>query len=199
MLVVSLHNKVAMKLLGIFLFCLSLLACQHRPHAQESTPPLLQGWQMSGKFSFYHEETILGSFEWDRHPKHYTLRFQGPLSVGAAVLEGDASGVHFSNDKGDKAQGVSAEQLLDAHMGWHVPIEALPYWIQGRVVPGSKATVSHDQWGRLQVIEQLGWRVEISAYDSWHGRTMPKRFLFKRGNTWGKLVIKSWDWLAPSA
>ncbi len=183
-----------MKKLIIVLVCMGLLSCQHA--IEQADPPAyeLSAWNMQGKFSFYHKETVLGSFEWERQPRHYKMFFHGPLSVGTALLEGGPLKVRFSNDRGEQAEGDSAEELLDVHMGWHVPIEALPYWVQGKVVPREKAVVTRDEYGRLAVIEQLGWRVEILEYHLWHGLMMPKRFLFKRDDVWGKLVIKSWGW-----
>lgn len=179
----------------IMVLTIFLAACQQVPVA-ESKPkaPSLNVWTMSGKFSFYHHETVLGSFDWERDEAQYLMRFRGPLSVGTAVLKGRSGAVEFSNDRGDRAVDTSAESLLRTHMGWDVPMEGLHYWVQGLLVPGEAARVAKDDYGRYQVIEQLGWRTEISDYKIMHGVMVPTRFLFKRGDVWGKMVIKSWDW-----
>lgn len=108
------------------------------------------------------------------------VRLFGPLGVGAVRMQFDENGAVLFDQKGRAHYGDSAEQLLNRIVGWPIPVDALSAWLFS--MPSSAAPfryqLGEDQ--HLAILEQLGWRIEYSAYRDYSGEFMPRKIIASR-------------------
>jgi len=113
------------------------------------------------------------------NPKN-EVRLFGPLGVGAVRMQFDENGAVLFDQKGRAHYGDSAEHLLNRIVGWPIPVDALSAWLFS--MPSSAAPfryqLGEDQ--HLAILEQLGWRIEYSAYRDYSGELMPRKIVASR-------------------
>ncbi len=124
------------------------------------------------------------------------VRLFGPLGVGAVRMQFDEKGAVLFDQKGRPHYGDSAELLLNRIVGWPIPVDALSSWLFS--MPSSAAPFRYqlgdDQ--HLAVLEQLGWRIEYSAYRDYSGELMPRKIVASRdlpatkGQKGGTIIVK---------
>jgi len=124
------------------------------------------------------------------------VRLFGPLGVGAVRLQFDESGAVLFDQKGRAHYGDNAEQLLNRIVGWPIPVDALKAWLF--LMPSDVAPFRYqlDQEMHLATLEQLGWRIEYSAYRDFAGESMPRKIVASRdlpkvdGQEAGAIIVK---------
>ena len=83
--------------------------------------------------------------------------------------------------------------LIQDNLGWQVPMDALHWWVRGLAAPGAHEELELDARGLLTSINQFGWRVSFSRYDSTTGIELPKKLNATRDNYRVKLAISRWQ------
>jgi len=86
------------------------------------------------------------------------------------LLSGNAQGVEIQTPDGKLIRASSCEALLQAELGWHVPISKLQF----------------DPRKKLLRLEQPGWQIEYEQY--------PKLFL-RHDDLRIKIMVTSWKLL----
>jgi outer membrane lipoprotein LolB len=79
------------------------------------------------------------------------------------VRQGDA--VQLTTAEGKEYRAPDAESLTERTLGFRLPLEGLADWVQGHATPGVPAKVEKAADGRLQSLEQRGWKVQYLQYD----------------------------------
>ena len=131
--------------------------------------------------------------QWRQAPDSYLLRFTGPLGVGLLEVVGGAAGVEARFPDGRRIRAASPEELLEAEIGWSVPLEGLRYWIVGVPAPdGTRARLKPDDQGRLARLEQAGWTVVYDQYVEHGDLVLPERIRFSSGSVDATVVVRQW-------
>ena len=119
-------------------------------------------------------------------------RLSGDTHRRAGTLEGMEGGAR---------QGEDAEALLQAAIGWAIPVNRLPDWVRGLPVQDTSgpAQVKPAVDGRLQSLQQLGWTIE---YRDWYPASdsrpaLPRRIEARNGDAQVKLLVDHWDFPQP--
>jgi outer membrane lipoprotein LolB len=82
-------------------------------------------------------------------------------------------------------------------IGWHLPVDALQWWVRGLAAPGEIEDEQFDDAGLLVSLHQFGWRVDFSRYDSRDVLALPIRLNATRDNYRVKLAIGKWHGYEP--
>lgn len=129
-------------------------------------------------------------FLWSQRGDAYEFELRQPVSQRTWRLTGDARGAVLEGGDDGPRRGESAEMLLSEMLGWQVPFGALGDWVRG--LPGDSAVVAstRDARGRLELIEQAGWRVEFRAWLD--DGVWPTRLTARRGPYSVRLSIQDW-------
>jgi outer membrane lipoprotein LolB len=134
-----------------------------------------------------------GEFVWTWTAPSYQLSLQGPLHQQGALIEGDASGVRARLANGAEVTAPDAETLLAQQLGVSLPVTQLRAWVLG--IPAADLaidTLQFDAEGRLQVLEQAGWRVEYQAHQAVGAWYLPKRLTLNYEAIQARLVLDAW-------
>ncbi len=87
----------------------------------------------------------------------------------------------------------SPEALVEAQLGWQLPVSHLLWWVRGLPAPDSRSRLSLDSDSRLARLEQDGWQVNYLAYAEHNGFTLPERIRLEGHDLQITLVVKDWQ------
>lgn len=131
------------------------------------------------------------SLHWQQDGARFRMLFNAPLGQGSAQLEGDEQGVTLTAE-GRHWAAADAESLTTQVIGTPFPVSSLRYWVRGLPAPDSVATHGLDGKGRLQWLEQAGWRIAYRGYDTVAGRDLPTKLFMEHGEYKVRLVVDTW-------
>lgn len=128
-----------------------------------------------------------GDFLWRQYPSGFDVQFWGPLGQGRThvVVEGDTLSVLTA--RGERVVDSKARDWIRRELYLDLPVRALASWINGHPAPEWPA-------GDLgeDAFRQLGWRIEIAAWDEWNGRRQPRKLVVSRDEYRVTIVCREW-------
>ena len=130
-------------------------------------------WSADGDHHEVRLQTVTGGRQW-------RLRF-GPTR---AVLEGSEVGI---------LQGRDPEPLVEAAVGWPIPIGELAWWIRGIVPPGGGSQVRFAADGTLEAASSPPWDIEFQRFDRRMGELLPVRIEANSADYRVRLVLRRWN------
>lgn len=154
-------------------------------------PALVDTFRLAGRLAVSDgNDGGSAGFLWIQRGRAYEFELRQPVSQRTWRLTGDERGAVLEGADGGPRRGVSAEALLADVLGWHVPVDALGYWVRGVAHGGPDAGNDRDALGRLTRLEQDGWQVEYRAWlddGAW-----PTRVVARRAPYSVRLSIQDW-------
>ena len=150
-------------------------------------------WTVVGKLGIQSvEDSWSASLNWSQDRDSYRLRLSGPLGQGRMELRGSPGAVELRTSD-DVFRARTAEELMQRHAGWQVPLSGLRYWILGRPDPDAEVvSLQLDPGGRLAELEQLGWHIRYERYLEFDGVLLPTRLTLENTRLRAKLAIRTW-------
>ena len=187
--------------LALALACLLIAGCAGLPGPPE-TP---ETFVLTGKVGVREaNESFSANLLWHQMGEAFEIDLWGPLGQGRVKLVKKDGEITLESDKGVLARG-EPEAVMQAHLGWSLPLEVLPAWVQGGPVAHIPATeLSEDAAGRVLSFQQLGWNVQLERYQSVPvaaepgpgeaqlERQLPRRVTATREDARVRLVISEW-------
>ena len=154
----------------------------------------LDGWQISGKVGIRApKDSGSGTLFWLQRQDYYDIRLSGPLGRGAARLTGRPGAVTLEVANQGRFEAANPEDLLQAQLGWKLPVSHLVWWVRGLPAPDSKSKLTLDGDSRLSTLEQDNWQVEYLSYSEQNGYWLPERIKLHGQDLDVTLVIKDWQ------
>jgi outer membrane lipoprotein LolB len=186
-----------MRRVAALIACLTLAGCATPPRVEvpyvAPDPARFQSWLASGRMAVAaHGEGGSGSFEWRQVGDVSTLSLSGPLGAGAmrVTITGDDPSV--VDGDGRELDPEATRAFLRQRLGTDLPWGELRYWMLGLPAPQSASSVSDGPGDPQRVIEQSGWRVAYSAYESAGGASLPTRFAAAAEGVKLKVMVDRW-------
>jgi outer membrane lipoprotein LolB len=99
-------------------------------------------------------------FRWSQTGEAYRIELWGPLGHGRTILEGNGRKLTVRDGGGKVLESGAVYAVMQKQLGWYLPLEALPRWVQGGPIeelPVSGPMI--DGQGRMIAFDQLGWRL----------------------------------------
>ena len=160
-------------------------------------PEAPETFVLSGKVGVREaRESFSANLLWHQKGEAFDIDLWGPLGQGRVKLVKKDDGIVLRSDRGVLAEG-EADAVMRAHLGWSLPVDVLPAWVQGGPYAGAPAEgLSRDDEGRLTAFTQLGWAVLLERYqtvqDGEAGRDLPTRITATRDDARVRLVVSEW-------
>ena len=162
---------------------------QHRQQVAQ-----IDGWQISGKVGIRApQDSGSGTLFWLQRQDYFDIRLSGPLGRGAARLTGHPGDTVLEVANQGRYQSDSPEALLEAQLGWRLPVSHLLWWVRGLPAPDSKSQLSLNGNSQLRQLKQDGWQIDYLAYTEQNGYVLPQRLKLQGHNLQVTLVIKDWQ------
>ncbi len=143
-------------------------------------------------------ETEGGSFDvfWQQHDGGFDIRLIAPMGQGAVHIDGDADGVLISLANGRMQYSDNPDDLFAEMTGLSLPVNSLQDWLRGMPIQNEPVQyISWNESGQLYKIEQGGWRVEMSRYQTIDGYELPNKFYLEREDRPElsvRLLVREW-------
>ncbi|MEQ8495358.1 MAG: lipoprotein insertase outer membrane protein LolB, partial [Gammaproteobacteria bacterium] len=155
----------------------------------------LDDWRLTGKLAVQRaDQGVSATLEWHEQGERFDLRLVAPLSGGTFKLTGDAGRVALFTPEGEMFTAASAGDLVEAHLGWRLPVEGARWWVRGIPAPGSAAAQERrDAQGRWTDFAQDGWRISILDYHERAQPHLPRKLYLARDDLQVRLVIRHWQ------
>jgi len=168
--------------------CILLGACSFLPTENSST--LKNNWTLSGKIGVTTpDERVAGFIRWQQQDDNFDIYVSGPLNAGSTHIQGNLKKVTLKHG-GKTVSGLNPQKLIYQQLGWHFPLQNLPFWLQGKAAPYSQAkTTSED--GHLTHIQQDEWQVELRRQHRYYN--VPQRIKISQGEWKFLFVAKNWS------
>ena len=136
----------------------------------------------------YGAESFSGNLAWRHAERNDEMLITTPLGQGVAriVREGDAVILTTAEPKEYRAR--DAESLTEQVLGFRLPLAGLADWVRAR--PSGDVSFKEDKSpdGRLQKLEQSGWRIEYLEYEG----ERPSRIRLLYPGIELRLAISAW-------
>jgi len=134
-----------------------------------------------------------GRLQWDVRSDSSELDFHGAMGRGAWNLQIGPAGAVLKEANGTEQTASGVNDLIQDRMGWPIPVDALQWWVRGLAAPGAVEGKEFGLEGMLISLNQFGWSVDFSRYDSVAGVMLPKRLNATRDNYRVKQDISRWQ------
>ena len=192
--------------LALFSFAALLTACESTPEVIPVDDPqrswaehqeqlaAIDQWLALGKLGIQSaEESWTAGLSWRQDRGDFTIRLTGPLGQGLMELRGTAQAVELRTSDDDIYRAATAEELMQTHAGWQVPLSGLRHWILGRPDPAAGIVdLQLDPGGRLAELRQLGWHIRYERYGAFDGLALPTKLTLENARLRAKLVVRRW-------
>ncbi len=78
--------------------------------------------------------------------------------------------------------------------GLDLPVNGLRYWLMGLTVPDQKVTgLRFDGGGRLEYLEQGGWKIRYLRYSKTDLLDMPTKVFMDSPQVRARIIVQQWD------
>jgi outer membrane lipoprotein LolB len=182
---------------GIFAVAtlLVLAGCASMPPATATLRPAgaeRAAYTINGRIAVkYDGERSSANLHWSHRTTADDILLLAPLGMTVAHLWRDADGAMLeASGKRYVAQDSSA--LMQQVLGWHLPLEGLPYWVLALPRPGAEADVERDANGQINLLRQDGWSVRYTRYAAQTPDSLPLRMSLRRERLEIVLLIDEW-------
>lgn len=142
-----------------------------------------------------------GRIDWQQDGQGYVVSLIAPVTRQSWRLIGDthSEAGRLEGLEGGTLEGDDAEALLRQATGWEIPVHALAQWVRG--LPAEEvmaASRSFSADGRLQQVEQGGWRIEYPLwFDARESQPpLPRRIEAQRDQATVRLIVDRWEFPA---
>lgn len=151
-------------------------------------------WSLVGKISLDDgDRGGSGRLQWQVKHESSALDFHGAMGRGAWHLQIGPEGAVLKEANGAEQTAPGVDALIQDRMGWPIPVDALQWWVRGLAAPGIVDDEKFDPEGLLISLEQFGWMVDFTRYDSFSGVVLPIRLNARRDDYRVKLAIGRWQ------
>jgi outer membrane lipoprotein LolB len=179
----------------------SCAAVERRPAAGVVPPSVasVKPLDISGRISVRQgREGHTGALRWYFDPPHHDIRLLSPLGDTVARIVEDAQGVTLTTADRKRLRANDPDELVEAALGWRLPLRGLQHWVLGLAAPDSVAKTETDEEQRVAKIVQDDWEISYGRFRPVQGTELPGRIVMKRDDIEVRLVVDSWSPVLPT-
>ncbi|HZN87133.1 MAG TPA: lipoprotein insertase outer membrane protein LolB [Burkholderiales bacterium] len=139
-----------------------LAACAELPQAPEGGFE----FELNARFAArYRDEAASGLLAWRHRAASDEVLLSSSFGQGLARISREGEKVTLLAGDDRRYSAADAETLTEQVLGFRLPLRGLADWVRARPAAGAPAQPVYAQDGRLQSLEQHGWRIEYLGYD----------------------------------
>lgn len=105
-----------------------------------------------------------GNFSWDEQADAVTLSLRNPLGSVLAIVVATPTSATLELPNQAPRTASNVEELMQASLGFPMPVSGLRYWLRDQAAPQSHAKTATDASGRITQIVQDGWQIDYLAF-----------------------------------
>ena len=153
---------------------------------------VVDAWQLQGRLALANgRDGGSGTLFWQQTQGGTSMQFHGALGRGSWRLDASAGGAVLTLADSRQFNAPTISALLERHIEWEIPVDALTYWVVGQPAPGEHK-LSHGYDGYIDLLQQRGWTIEFDGYRALAGRTLPRKIVARRNGDEVRLIVTDW-------
>lgn len=155
----------------------------------------IKSWNASGAISIQQaqQSPVIMRYDWQQMGSYnYRINLAASLNLGAVSIIGQPNRVTLQKGSEPPVSAPTAEALMKKSLGWSLPVPSLWYWARGLPAPGAAQVTKYDQYGHLTELQQNGWHVQYTGYQTVKGIDLPQTIELHRADITAKIVVKQW-------
>ncbi|MGI9229364.1 MAG: lipoprotein insertase outer membrane protein LolB [Gammaproteobacteria bacterium] len=154
----------------------------------------LHDWTLRARIGLKRQgEAASATLDWRQQQQDYQLLLIAPLGKGTVELSARDGVVNLRTNDNQSFSADSPEALLRQHLGWHLPVDGLPYWIRGLPQPGAPVdALILDKRQRLIQLQQSGWDISYGGYRQVADYVLPGKVRLEHNDIRIKLAVTEW-------
>ncbi len=152
-------------------------------------------WQLMGKIGVRTktESSSAAINSWVQADDYFSVQLSSTfLGLGSASITGTPALVTLEEAGEAPLYSDQPNELIEAALGFPLPISHLPYWIKGLPVPDNPYKLSLNKQGLPESMSQLGWTIQYSRYHLDGPLPLPGKIKLLQTDTQITLAIKHW-------
>lgn len=156
-------------------------------------PPI--SWQISGKLGIRSpQKNGSVSINWQQHNNNFTIKVQGPLGQGSAIITGTQYNAEIKQAGKAPVRSNNVDELVYNSFGWSLPFNDFVHWIRATANPTQPIrNISYEpELNTLSLLEQSNWSLEYSRYKPVESWLLPSRIQATQNDTRLTLLIRKW-------
>lgn len=171
----------------------ALSGCASTPAPKALHDLLVSSFTLNGRVAVRHKDNgFSGNLYWKHGAGKDEMHLFSPLGQTVAEIRRDAAGATLEVS-GVRHEAGNTADLTEKVLGWRLPLESMPFWVQGRVSPDAHAEIARDETGNIVRLSQQGWEIEYRDYRLQAGFALPYRLLMRGADMELKLVVDEWE------
>lgn len=154
----------------------------------------LETWGLHGRVAVATAaEGFSGGLVWRQDGDRAAIELRGPLGGRSLWIQVDGGAITVTDRRGTSLDGDAARNLVTGELGTPLPVGELRYWLVGVPAPGAVREESIGADGRLESLEQAGWRVRYARYGAVGRLVLPARVELLANDVRLRLIVTAWD------
>ncbi len=154
----------------------------------------MENWDLQGRIAVRTaQDSWQARLVWRQRRERFEVDVLSVFGQRLAQLSGGPTGVELRLSRGRRYQARDAAGLLQAQLGWSLPVAGLRHWVLGLPAPGAVAQRTLDGEGRLLALVQQGWTIGYRRYRNTAGRDLPGQVILTHDDLRLRLVVDRWD------
>ncbi len=176
----------------VALTVLLLAGCVTAPQPPLATGAGQSGFVLDGRIAVkFDSQHSSGGIRWAHDADSDDVTMLAPLGITVAHVRRDAHGA-LLEASGRQYAAADSDELMQRTLGWHLPLQGLPYWVRAQAMPGVPASVERDANGQISLLRQDGWDIHYTAYAAATADSLPRRMIMQRDQLEIRLLIDEW-------
>jgi len=158
----------------------------------------LKKWRLVGKIGVRTPTDSLTAAinQWSQTNDNFSIDLSSTFfGLGASKLYGNHQYLTIIESGEEPVSSYQPNKLIEAALGFPLPITHLPSWIKGLPAPGQPYELKFNDRGLPSTLIQDQWHIEFSKYFTEQGIPLPGKVKLQRNDTRIILAIKQWTLL----
>lgn len=178
-----------------------LVGCDITPQktrTQNTQLPYPEKWGIKAKLGVRIPGDNGGSvtLDWQQLHTRYTIKVQGPLGQGNAVISGDEHYITIVRPGETPLYSDNANELIQQAFGWTLPIKDFRFWVRGIANPEHPVDwAEYNPSGHLIAMQQSQWVLDYSRYNAVDQWQLPGKIKATQNDAQIVLIIREWELL----
>jgi outer membrane lipoprotein LolB len=149
----------------------------------------LKTWKLEGRIGVQtREDGWSANLFWEHEGGQERLRISGPFSQGMVSIIVQKDLIYINEGHGAAQSSTDPEALLQARLGFAVPLRSLRYWVLGAPNPETPFTPLTGAG-----FAQEGWRLAFQEFIQQDGLELPRKFSVANPSVKLKLIVDAWS------
>ncbi|MDD5035240.1 MAG: lipoprotein insertase outer membrane protein LolB [Methylococcaceae bacterium] len=153
----------------------------------------LSDWKLEGRLAVQSPgEAWSANLHWEHGRGQERLLISGPFSQGAVsiILQDDL--IYINEGNGVVSSSRDADALLQAKLGFSVPLHSLRYWVLGLPEPNADFVAQREPSEGKKGFSQSGWALAYERFIRVHDWVLPGKITALGGGLKLKLIADEW-------